>query len=205
MPTYQQLPYWHASMAPIPDPPAHALPDRADVVVVGGGYTGTVAALQPRARAHGWSCWRRSPWDGAPARNGGLVHPGLQWGRATLQRRYGEMAGRRVVPRRHGGVPCRRASLHRVRGVRRRLSLGARHLAWSSGDMTALESELDEMRTEGFTGRALQGPGGPITDVGTDHYPGANVVDESGVIHPGRYWGSHRGRGDRRGGRRACA
>ena len=45
------------------------LPERADVVIVGGGYTGTVAALQlARSGRLASRCWNATPWAGAPAR-----------------------------------------------------------------------------------------------------------------------------------------
>jgi len=190
MPDFQQLPYWHASMAPIPEPPSHPLPDRADVVVVGGGYTGTVAALHlARTGARVVLLERETLGWGASSRNGGLVHPGLQWGRATLQGRYGERLGTELFRDGLAGFhTAERFIAAEGFDVDYRRS-GLAILAWSSGDLAALEAELEEMRSEGFVGRALRGAE-VRAEVGTDHYPGAIVVEESGMIHPGRYMGA---------------
>ncbi len=45
------------------------------------------------------------------------------------------------------------------------------------------------MRAEGLTGRVLRGAE-VRAEVGTDHYPGAIVIEESGMLHPGRYMGA---------------
>jgi glycine/D-amino acid oxidase-like deaminating enzyme len=187
MPTYQHLPYWHASMPAIPEPPAHPLPDRADVVIVGGGHTGTVAALQlARAGARVCLLERETLGWGASSRNGGIVHPGLQHGRAALRRRYGDRLGTELFG---DGIAAFRTAERfitdeRLDGDYRRSGLAI--LAWSEADMDALESELEELREQGLTGRVLRGTD-VRTEVGTDHYPGAIVVEQSGVIHPGRY------------------
>ncbi|WP_201296876.1 NAD(P)/FAD-dependent oxidoreductase [Billgrantia tianxiuensis] len=69
---------------------------RADVVVIGGGFTGLSAALALaergidtvllEANAIGW---------GASGRNGGQVIPGLKYDPETLRQRYGQERGRR--------------------------------------------------------------------------------------------------------------
>ena len=41
---YERRPYWHAGMPSLPDRSGKDLPDTADAVVIGGGYTGTAAA-----------------------------------------------------------------------------------------------------------------------------------------------------------------
>ena len=41
---YERRPYWHATMPVLPSRRDRPLPDTADVVVIGGGYTGINAA-----------------------------------------------------------------------------------------------------------------------------------------------------------------
>ena len=91
---YERRPFWHASMAPLPDRSGRDLPDAADVVVVGGGYAGINAARELARRgmavtlleAHtlGW---------GASTRNGGIVHAGYKWSARQLIKRYGPETG----------------------------------------------------------------------------------------------------------------
>src|SRR5919198_6684191 len=92
---YEHRPYWHATMPALPDRRGTELPTRADVVVVGGGYTGVAAARRlaqqgarvvlVEARSLGW---------GASTRNGGIFPPGFKWGPTELVRRYGQERGR---------------------------------------------------------------------------------------------------------------
>jgi glycine/D-amino acid oxidase-like deaminating enzyme len=154
---------------------------------VGGGYTGTVAAIQlARAGARVCLLERETMGWGASSRNGGIVHPGLQYGRAALRRRYGDRLGDELF---HDGIAAFRTAERFIadQGVDadyRRSGLAI--LAWSKADLDALELELQEMREEGLTGRALRGTD-VRAEVGTDHYPGAIVIEEAGMIHPGRY------------------
>lgn len=89
--------YW-ATTATIPTTdPSRRLPERVDVAVVGGGYTGLSAArtLAQRgakvavleARTFGW---------GASSRNGGMVLTGLKLPVGTLIRKYGRETARKL-------------------------------------------------------------------------------------------------------------
>ena len=73
--------YYAASANPFPAQPRLAGEEQADVVVVGGGFTGLSAALH--AAEAGYSVVlleaQRIGW-GASGRSGGQMIPGLRWG-----------------------------------------------------------------------------------------------------------------------------
>jgi glycine/D-amino acid oxidase-like deaminating enzyme len=88
--------YWHTTTQLPGDSDLSLLPEKVDVAILGGGFTGlsaartlanqglTVAVLE--AHTIGW---------GASSRNGGMVLTGLKLGMQTIQKRYGkELAGR---------------------------------------------------------------------------------------------------------------
>jgi glycine/D-amino acid oxidase-like deaminating enzyme len=89
---------WEATAAPAPDFTSLTGPARAQVAVVGAGYTGLSAALHLAeagqdvvvidARAPGW---------GASGRNGGQVIAGVKHDPEKLLSLFGDAAGRRMV------------------------------------------------------------------------------------------------------------
>ena len=92
---YERRPYWHATMPAVPSYRDRPLPDRADVVVIGGGYMGINAA---RVLARGGAAVSLLEAEhlgfGGSTRNGGIVHPGYKWGPEELIKRYGDETGR---------------------------------------------------------------------------------------------------------------
>src|SRR6185503_2069700 len=93
---YERRPYWHATMPALPDRSGKALPDTADAVVIGGGYTGLAAARKLAASGASVVLLEANTlgW-GASTRNGGIAHPGYKWGPETMVKRYGrELATR---------------------------------------------------------------------------------------------------------------
>ena len=108
-------------MPALPDRSGRALPDTADVVVIGGGYAGITAAAELARRGVAVTLLEAETlgW-GASTRNGGIVHPGYKWGPRQLVRRYGETTGGGAVRRHAGGVRDGQAA-HRRRVDRLRL------------------------------------------------------------------------------------
>ena len=164
------------------------LPERADVVIVGGGYTGTVAALQlARSGASVTLLERHTLGWGASTRNGGIFHPGLKWGRAALRKRHGPGLGGRLFQ--HGidafFTAERFVTAEGFDCDYRRSGLAI--LAWSASQMDGLEEELEEFREAGLRGRSYRGAE-IHQELGSDAYPGGIAIEESGMIHPGRYF-----------------
>jgi glycine/D-amino acid oxidase-like deaminating enzyme len=92
----QERNYWLGTVQ-MPTPPPEALPESADVAIVGAGFTGLSAALSLAKRGAkvvvlesqtiGW---------GASSRNGGMVLTGLKLGVNQLISRYGRDLTRRM-------------------------------------------------------------------------------------------------------------
>jgi glycine/D-amino acid oxidase-like deaminating enzyme len=89
--TVNEYPYWRDSIAPQPSRPHIELPARADVAIIGAGYTGLSAARELARRGVSVLVLERERvgW-GASSRNGGQVLTGLKLDAATLIARFGE-------------------------------------------------------------------------------------------------------------------
>jgi glycine/D-amino acid oxidase-like deaminating enzyme len=95
--TRKQEIYWQTTTQMPDDSTLSPLPEKVDVAVIGGGFTGlsaartlakqgvNVAVLE--ANTIGW---------GASSRNGGMVLTGLKLGMQTIQKRYGRELARRL-------------------------------------------------------------------------------------------------------------
>jgi glycine/D-amino acid oxidase-like deaminating enzyme len=89
--TFKEIPYWL-------DPPqlaksftANPLPAKTDVLVIGGGYTGTTAAIRlKQAGVQVALIDREKLGTTASARNGGMTLTGLSEGLATVEKKLGK-------------------------------------------------------------------------------------------------------------------
>ncbi len=92
----QELNYWLTTV-PMPASPAQALPESADVAIIGAGFTGLSAALALAKRGVNVVVLESETlgW-GASSRNGGMVLTGLKLGVNELISRYGREISRRM-------------------------------------------------------------------------------------------------------------
>jgi len=185
---YERRPYWHAGMPAMPDRSRKELPDTADAVVVGGGYTGVAAARKLassgakvvvlEANNLGW---------GASTRNGGIAHPGYKWGPESLLKRYGRELATRLF---RDSVEATELIGRTIRenGIDADLRLnGYAELAWSRSDAEEFVHEAP-IRTEWGTPSRVVPRDEVATVVGTNAYHGALAIDTGGVLHPGKWF-----------------
>ena len=97
-PGFREAPLWHTGVA-LPDAVREPtpVPGAVDVLVVGGGYCGIVAAAELARRGRSVVLVEADALGtGASTRNGGMVIPELKHGPRSLARRYGPLGGELV-------------------------------------------------------------------------------------------------------------
>jgi glycine/D-amino acid oxidase-like deaminating enzyme len=89
--------YWHTTVQMPDDRNLLALPERVDVAVIGGGFTGLSAARTLARRGAKVAVLEANTigW-GASSRNGGMVLTGLKLGMETIYKRYGRELAKRL-------------------------------------------------------------------------------------------------------------
>ncbi len=196
---YERRSLWSATMAALPDRSGRDLPDAADVVVIGGGYTGIDAARELAARGVAVTLLEAETlgW-GASTRNGGIVHAGYKWGPRQLIRRNGEVTGAALY----------RDTLAGYETVKRLIAegsidcdfreVGHLELAYARSHVRLLEEEHESLTGVGVASQLI--PRERVREeIGSDVYHGALIVPSSGLLHPGRYFAGLAAAADRAG------
>ncbi len=167
---------------------APALPSRADVVVVGAGYTGLAAA---RHLAHSGATVlvieRETIGWGASSRNGGQVLTGMKLDPGTLVARFGESRARELFEVAAASI-ARLEALIALEGIECDYArVGHIQLAWKPAHFDAFREE-QSLLARVFAHRVeLVARASQRTEVGSDRYHGLMVDERSGAINPARY------------------
>jgi len=185
---YERRSFWQATMPALPDRSGRALPDGADVVVVGGGYAGInaarvlatsgVAVTLLEAHTLGW---------GASTRNGGIVHSGYKWSAKDLIRRYGDDTGRALYQETLDGYQTVKRLVGEEAIDCQFREVGHLELAYAPAHVPELEHAREGLAFVGVQSEMV--PHERIhEEIGSDAYFGALAVEGSALLHPGRYF-----------------
>lgn len=184
---FKTTPYWwdHVPRPAIPETP---LPPKADVLVIGSGYTGLHAALQTaRGGRHtvvidaedaGWGC---------STRNGGQISTSVKPGYAELCRRHGVEKAARILADGRNSLAfiedfIRTEEIDCAFGV-----VGRFHAAHNAAQYEVLARSL-ENQPKGFEVPAHVVPrAGQRDELGTDAYHGGIVLRAHASVDPARY------------------
>lgn len=177
--------YYAATANPFPVQPVLAGDESADVVVIGGGFTGLSAALH--AAEAGFSVvlleGKRIGW-GASGRNGGQLIPGMRWGAADLVDTFGEAQAARLIALslEATGMVKDRIARH---GIACDLREGHFHAAAKPGHMDGLRREVDLMhRLAGYVSLRVVEKADLPGQVASPLYHGGTFDADGGHFHP---------------------
>jgi glycine/D-amino acid oxidase-like deaminating enzyme len=179
---------WQEQTPPPPDLRDRELPDAADVVVVGGGYTGVAAARElARERASVVLLEAERLGFGASTRNGGIVHPGYKLSAQALIKRYGEELATDLY-----GESLAACALVRQLIADESIDaewVGAGHLELAYSRDHARGLELERAAVERLGGKAEVVSRADLpAEIGSSAYYGALAVEGGGGLHPARYF-----------------
>ncbi len=186
MPT-QQI-YWHTTVKMPDDSKLTPLPERVEVAVIGGGYTGLssartlakqgvkVAVLE--ANTIGW---------GASSRNGGMVLTGLKLGMQSVMNKYGQDIARRLFQFSLEAIDTVEQIIEEENidcGFQR---YGHLLMANKPKHYDALKKEIEFMGKEFNHRLHLLSKDEQHAEIGSDIYYGALVDECSGGLNPAQY------------------
>ena len=180
--------YWHTTVQMPNDANLTPVPEKAEVAIIGGGYTGlsaartlakqgvNVAVLE--ANTIGW---------GASSRNGGMVLTGLKLGMQSVVKKYGREIARQLFQ-------CSLESIDTVEQIvnEENIDCGFRrygHLLTANkpNHFEALREEVEFMEKEFNHRLSLLSRTEQHAEIGSDIYYGALLDECSGGLNPAQY------------------
>jgi glycine/D-amino acid oxidase-like deaminating enzyme len=178
---------WTATAARVPDYPALAGELRADVAIIGAGFTGLSAALHLAERGVDVAVLdAEQPGWGASGRNGGQVNPGFKEGPKGLLETFGPEYGARMIAMAGAAADLvfDLIARHGIDAAPRRPGwIRAAHNAKGLRELTAL---AEEWQAQGVTFEVLDRDG-IARHSGTETYVGGIIEPRGGSVHPLNY------------------
>jgi len=188
MMSFREENFWLTTLpSPAPDstPP---LPEKVDVVVIGGGFTGLSAARQLAQRGARVAVLEamRPGW-GASSRNGGMVLTGLKLGVETLLARYGRDLTRRMFAASLAAIDCVETIVKSENIACDFARSGHLEVAYKPAHYAHFQRNAELMVKEFNHPVRVIPKAGLGAEIGSPIYHGGLVDDVSAGVNPARY------------------
>lgn len=177
--------YYAASALPAPERPRLTGSVKAEICVIGGGYTGLSAALYlAKAGAKVVLLEAQNVGYAASGRNGGQIHTGHRKDQAELERWLGKEHARALWEIADDAKAVVRG-LVAEHAIDCALKDGLVIAAHNAAMVHALADESDHLaRTYGYTKARMMDAAETARQLGTEVYPGARMDMGGGHLHP---------------------
>jgi gamma-glutamylputrescine oxidase len=180
--------YYEATAEALPEFPPLAGNKRADVCIVGAGFTGLGAALALAERGYSVTVLEQNRVaSGASGVNGGQIHTGFRRDQIELERRYGKPQARRLWELGHAAVADidTKIKKHKIDAERREGLIYADHRARFVGDTHRYVDFLRE--NYGYEKAEKLNEDEIRALVRSDDYEGGMIDRGGGHLHPLKY------------------
>jgi glycine/D-amino acid oxidase-like deaminating enzyme len=185
------FPYWWEALKPLAGPEDCPLPQKADLLVIGAGYTGLSAALAAQECGATVAVVDADrPGAGASTRNGGMfgAHPRLGWARLAAQ--FGKDAADALFAE---AVPARAYVLDLIarEGIDCDLQeTGRIQLAWTRSHADSQKRLAADVTAKSDVDVRMLDREDIAREITTERYFGGLLFPDHCAIHPARF---HRG------------
>ena len=186
-PDFKETPYWW-ERTPRPQDTNTALPDSADVVIVGSGYTGLSAAIQTAghgrhsvvidAQQAGWGC---------SSRNGGQVSTSIKPGFPLLSKKFGAKAALEILREGNNAAAWVESCIRQNNIDCDYQKVGRFHAAYTPKAFEVLKQKISEIPRELNVGAYPVEPREQQREIASARYHGGVVYPHHASLDPGRY------------------
>jgi glycine/D-amino acid oxidase-like deaminating enzyme len=184
----KDIPYWWDDAEPLPNLVTRTLPAKADVVVVGSGYTGLSAARTLALRGvHVVVLEKETFGWGASSRNGGQVLTGLKLGPSALIKAVGLARAKELYA-------LSLASIQYVEDLIAEESItceytraGHIEAAWKNSHFKQFRREQEVLARHFNHPVTLVERAEQQCELGTPYYRGLLIDERSGALHPAKF------------------
>lgn len=184
---YKSAPYWLEGSQEL-NIPDHELPQYADVVIIGSGYTGLHTALQTIAAGRSTVLIDSSEiGHGCSTRNGGQISPGIDPSEATLSKTHGREKARRLRQEGENALSWIESFVTQESIDCNFERNGLFHAAHTPAHYEQMCREIDHLnKAENIEAFAVP-KAEQRSELGTDTYYGGVVYPKHAAIHAAKY------------------